>query len=66
MVLLIHGGEDGLDDALDALDIGEDHQGSSAATNLDEAAFDGVGRTQRAPQVPVDFATLVWPLLIVS
>jgi hypothetical protein len=52
LVILIQGGEDGIDDVLDALDIREDHQGSNAATNLNEAALDGAGRTQRAPQGP--------------
>ena len=52
MVLLIHGGEDGRDDALDALDMGADPPGTRAATNLDEAALESVGRRERAPQAP--------------
>src|SRR3972149_8530433 len=48
----IHAVENGVDDAVHARDVYKADHGSSAAAHLHEAALDGVGGAQLAPQVP--------------
>jgi hypothetical protein len=43
--------EDGIDDPVEAWDVGEDHHGPSAASHFHEAAFNHVGGAQFLPQV---------------
>ncbi len=50
--VLIEPAENGIDDPIDAFDVGEHDHRSGASPDFDEAAFDGVGRAQLAPQVP--------------
>ena len=51
MPLLVKSEKDGIDDSLHAGNVGEQDHGPGAAADLDEAALDGVGGAQLAPQL---------------
>ena len=50
--IFVEAAEDGEDDPIDALGIGEDHHGPSAASHFHETSFAGVGSAQLAPEMP--------------
>ena len=48
--LLVESVKGGIEDSLHALQVGEQDHGAGAPTNFDEAALNGVGGAQLAPQ----------------